>query len=268
MTTTAAARIEAHAYRVAVDVTTTVAVTAWTMTRSYGGVIEPVRGDGATWSTFVASGNARTLYDVEAPRGVPITYAVSAVLADGTVDVSPASTPVTLDPAPSDCFWWAAPLTLPRLSVTFEPERQSAQDFTAANGVFRATGRADPIVLFGTRQTPAGDLAARCPDYASAETLRANLGGPDVLVIRAPVDAGWSLNGRRYVALDTQRHSRLFSAAVTDYTVDLPWLEVAAPLVPVIGWGAIWDDVPPAFATWADLPTAFANWNALVGWVP
>jgi hypothetical protein len=240
------------------------------MTRTYAGVTEPVRGD-LTATTFVASGSARTLYDVEAPRTLPVVYRVTALKADGTGEDAPATVAVTLDADPDAagaCDWWAAPLSLPRLTVVFEPENQQLQTFAAANGVFRAAGRADPIVLFGTRQTATGDLSARCASYADAEVLRDAIGGSEVMVVRAPAWAGWAPAGRRYVAVDTLTNARLAQALVSRYSVAWPWTEVLPPLVPVTGWGSQWDDVTDAYATWAAVPPSVATWDDLTGWVP
>jgi hypothetical protein len=266
--TTAITSVTLEPYRVAVAVTTDVTpVVAWQLNREYRGTTETVRGDGTPWSVFNASGQARTLYDVEAPRGVALTYHVAAIRSDGTTDWSPPSSPVTLDAA-GDCHWWAAPLTLPRLTVEFEPETQHDQVYAAANGVFRATGRPDPIVLFGTRQTATGDLAARCADYEAATTLRQAVGDSEVMVIRAPAPVGWSPSGRRYVAVDTIQLHRIISEPLTPYTVALPWLEVRPPLVSVIGWGATWTEVAAGFATWTAVVSAFPSWDGLLGWVP
>lgn len=258
--------------RIALHVTTTVTdVVAWRVTRYYADRNEPVRGDDPdAWFQFSASGAARTLYDTEAPRGTPVTYMVAAVPAAGNLDPSARSAPVVQDQSGDDCWWWAAPLTDPSAFVRFEPAIQPVATFPVENGVFRTLGRADPVVLFGTRGLPTGDLSARTETYAQADALLAVVGRDEPIVIRAGPADGWGLYGRRYVAIDPIPVNRVGTGPTSrtgPWVLDLPWTELGATTVPVATFGATYGDVVAAGLTYQGVLDQFGLYDALLAWV-
>lgn len=250
-------------HRTAVAVSTTLVPVRWILTRSYGASIEAVRGDDPADATkFLASGATRTLFDVEAPRGVSVTYVVTAIEADGDQESSIPSSGVVLD---GDRRWWVHPLIEPRLHQEFDMGVQPRRVHGISNGKFWAVGRADPIITFGKRRTPEGDLTATVYTLAESDVLVDVVEMEQVMVVRSPERSGWS---RRYVVFDTVTDLRATRLAVTPHTIDLPWTQVVPPAVPVVGFGSTWQDVIDNFATWQDVINAFSTWDALLAWSP
>ena len=245
------------------------------LTRQWGGRSEPVRGDDPTNPYHFRSRGQAVLYlfDVEAPRGTPVTY---TVVAGTNVDASIASatwlTPVSHDD--TDCHWWLAPLSEPTLHTTFEPGVQNEHTFPVEHGEFHALGRADPIVLFGTRSTPTGPLTVMCTSYDEAEALRAILGRPEVMLLRSAPSTGWGDAGRRYAAIQTLGYAREqggpFAPAgrVSTFELDVPWTEVRPSNVAVARFGSTYQDVIDNYATYQAVLDAFPSYVSIVLWSP
>lgn len=273
-TTIASVTTDDARQRVAVAVSTTgTSPVAFALERSRDGGShwEQVRGDDpADWSRSAASGASRTVYDVEPYRGLPLHYRARAILADTTAETwSTLGGPVTI--TGDATYWWAHPITLPRLATNVEVHEQPDEIMPLAYGEEWAIGRADPLVTFGVRRSPSGSLRAMANTDAERQRVLAAFTPPEPIVVIAPQGHGWGDYGRRYVFVRTISPARVLYgqlAPTSPRSVDLPWQEVASPPVPVRTFGATLADIAAAFATLQDIANAFPTLDALAGWTP
>lgn len=243
--------------RIQIDVTDsgTPAITSVTVTRTdNSGVVTPVRTADGGPLTLTTSGSDRvgTLYDYEAPYGIPVTYSTVEYPAEVTAEV-------TLD---SDDVWlvhpgvpdWSRVVSVAELGETVRPVNR---------GVFRPLGRGVAVtVTDGRRGSPEGTLTLRTYTDQERRDIDALIDDAGVLLLNVPPALGWGVDAC-YVSFGDSTETRLIDyAGEPGRYFAFPYIVVARPAGGTQSqW--TWADVIATYPTWLDVLAANATWADL-----
>jgi hypothetical protein len=233
--------------RIKVDVTDsgTPAITSVTVTRTdNSGVVRTVRTPDGNPLTLVTSGTTRvgTIYDYEAPFGVPVVY---STVAQPTVAAT-----TQID---SSLVWLIHP-GVPALSMPITVASFDSTVRRVKQGVFYPAGRPNPIVITdGSRKTGEGSLEIQTFTLAELGNFQALTADANVLLLNVPAGYNWGVP-TSYIAIGDIEETRLVDyAGEPRRYVKLPYVTVDSP----IGGSQ-------AQFTWADVIAKYPTWTALI----
>jgi hypothetical protein len=237
------------------DTGTSPAITAATVTRTdNSGRTTIVRTTDGGPLPLVTSGSNRvgTVYDYEAPYGVPVTYSTSEQPANTSGAVTLSATKV-----------WLVHVGIPDRSVPITVAEFGNRSRQVARGVFYPMGRSTPVVITdGSRKSYEGSLTLLTLTDAERVAIDDLISDAGVLLMNVPADRGWGVD-TQYVSLGDSQEERVVNfAGQPARRWRLPYVVVDAP---VGGTQAqyTWADVITTYATWQDVISANATWAAV-----
>lgn len=232
-------------------------ITSTTITRTdNSGTVSAVRtpDGGPLVLTLSGSSYVGTVYDYEAPFGVPVTYST----VETPTSVSGA---VTIDSAD---VWLIHP-GVPGRSMTVDLRAGSfaEEDLPANSGVFWPLGSAyATVVTDGARKNGGSSFTVALESLADVAALRALIADSGVLLLNVPPALGWGIDAVYIAILDVkaQRVSDVGSSPYRNYVC--PYVPTRAP---VGGTQAewTWADVVATYPTWLDVIAANPTWADL-----
>jgi hypothetical protein len=243
--------------RVKVDITDsgTPAITSVTVTRqNAAGAITPVRTSDGGPLQLVTSGSNRvaTVYDYEAPYGLPVTYSTLEYPSGVSATVTLA---VTVP--------WLVHIGVPARSQKVTIRELAARTRTVNRGVFEPMGRANPVIVTdGRRKGATSKLQLWTDTDAGRRAMDTLLDDASVLFLNLPASKTWGMDSS-YIAVGDFTETRLTRLlAHQDRVWDLPFNVVDRP---VGGQQAtyVWADVLAKYPTWQALIDANATWAAV-----
>lgn len=168
---------------VAVTLTIPAGVTRlWVWRVSPSGATSYVRG---AVDLTVSPSTTLTIYDYEAPIGVPLTYYAQSGNAAGEVSGTP--TTATIEIASLGCGdTWLTNIAMPANTVKLPIEHLEQLLYTIPTGVHKVIGRRAPIVATDLAQTPSFDVALLTATDLERDQARATLGDGISVLLRTP----------------------------------------------------------------------------------
>lgn len=194
---------------------------------------EPVRVLSGT-NGVLDPGDA-TIFDFEAPIGVPLQYRVRAV---NTTD----SDPIVLygDWTVSGSVtwqserWWLKHPTRPELNVSVMPQSQASITRASRQGTFLPLGRRNAIVVKDVRSSGSGTLQFWLDDEIEQALLDKLLDAESPVLVQGVPGHHWT---DRWVTFGDLDRARIVDKAWVASTFDtLPWTEVDVPTGAVSAW--------------------------------
>lgn len=241
--------------QVVVTDTGTPAITAVTVTRTDAlGNVARVRTEDGSSLALNTSGSVRvgTLYDYEAPFGVPVTYST-------TLQPLATSAAVTVDIEESWLIHPGVPersMPIVLLKGSFDDE---SEDVLA--GVFFPLGRRNAVAITdGKRKAPSGSITVETADGPERNRLKDLLADAFPLLLNVPPSTGLDVD-TAYVHIGAIRRSRPSSVGSDPQrNWTLPYQVVDMP----VGGSQsqwTWTDVIESSPSWTDLMATRATWS-------
>ena len=210
---------------------------------------------GATGAT--PPGDVWIGYDYEGTNGTAAIFRAraSTALVTGAWTTSTAATWTSTD-------HWLKNLRSPGNNITVEIADLPQRQWGIQQGVNYVVGRADPVVVSGTRQLHAASVSFETYDAATSAALRTLLSSGTVLLQIAP---GLGHDNIYLVAGPiSDRYGSEQIGSTWRYT-DVSYVEVATPVDDgVLATGLTWQDVATSYATWQTLLDTGKTWGDLV----
>lgn len=224
-----------------------------------------VRGESTTDWTVTYCPGPRSIYDGEAPFGVPVRYRARGwnTAHDDVTAWTPITRPYVLG-SPTG-RWVLAPVSDSSERVVTLTRSARTDKRHINQGVFYALGRADPVVTSDVRRMRTGSFTFLANDAAERDDFIQLTERVDVVCVRAPGTHWW---GMRYLVLGTAEWQRVADRPDDAWDVIIDWTEVANPPLSVVPIGATYGDVADGFNTYGELPPRFDTYRDLAGWVP
>lgn len=199
-------------------------------------------------------------YDHEAGNGVPAFYrargSFGTVVGAYTSSVSSA--------AWSSPDVWLRNLRYPSQSLVVSLTSATEPEWEISQGVHRAVGRPDPVVISDVRQLSTGSFTVELFSLADELALRGLLDG-DAVMLQFPAameeESIYLVPGR----ISRARQTEIACSGWRYITVE--YVQVAMPPdqgIAEVGGGLTWADYLAAGTTWADALTAGTTWADLV----
>lgn len=260
ITVTATPEPESHPPRVRVDVVDvgdSPAISQVTVVRMQDGVATPVRSNDGAPLELTAEGlnRAGTIFDPEAPFGVPVTY--STLQQPDSVSaqvVSESAVPWLIHPG------------LPNLSqpVEFRIGSFAEEVRQVRSGVFYPLGRSSAVVVTdGRRKAAAGSFTVVTETPGQRRALLSLLDDAGVLLLNVPPLMGLEVDTNYVAVLDVteRRVSDIGEDPLRDFV--MPYVVVRMPggSTPT-SW--TWADVVTRYPTWTDLIADNRTWSDLM----
>jgi hypothetical protein len=234
------------------DTGTSPAITSATVTRTDAvGNVSTVRTTDGAPLVLTTSGSNRvgTVYDVEAPYGVAVTYS--------TVE-QPANTSGAVTVAASVA--WLVHPGIPDRSMPITVGALGSRARKVTRGVFYPLGRISPVVITdGQRKGVESDLSVVTFTDADRRALGSLIDDASVLMLNIPASKGWGIDSCYVSVGDVQEDKLSRLASEPGRTWKLPYVVVDRPAGGTQAqWS--WSDVIAKYATWQALKTADTTW--------
>lgn len=158
----------------------------WVWRVSPSGATEYVRG---TVGLVVTPSTSLTIFDYEAPIGVPLTYYAQSGNDAGEVSATPTSG--TFELTSHGCGdTWLTDIAAPANTLQLVIESLEQLTYEIPTGVHKVIGRRSPIVATDLAQTPAFELALLTATELEREQVRACLGDGISVLLRTEPELG------------------------------------------------------------------------------
>lgn len=239
------------------DTGTSPAITSATVTRTdNSGRTSIVRTSDGGPLPLVTSGTTRvgTVYDYEAPYGVPVTYSTSEQPANVSASTTLSSNDV-----------WLVHVGVPDRSLPIDLRASSsAEESRAVNaGVFYPMGRRNAVVISdGQRNGRQSSLVVSTDTLAEFDAIDSLVDDAGVLLLNVPQALGLGI-ATSYIFVQDVTYKRLSDiGSMPDRDIVMPYVVVDPPVGgSQAQWS--WSDVVTKYATWQDVLNANATWAAL-----
>lgn len=211
--------------------------------------------DGGPLQLAVSGSNrVGTVYDYEAPYGVPVTYSTSE---------QPANTSGAVTLSVADA--WLIHVGVPDRSLPLDLRVGSfAEESRASNaGVFYPMGRRNAVVVSdGQRKGRQSSLVVAAETLAEFDAFDSLVDDAGVLLLNVPASLGLGIS-TAYVFIQDVRYKRLTDiGSIPNRDIEMPYVVVDAP---VGGSQAqyTWADVIAKYPAWQAVKDANTTWAAV-----
>jgi len=133
----------------------------------------------------VSPSTSLTIYDYEAPIGVPLTYYAQSGNGAGEISATPTSGTIEV-PSAGCSDTWLTNLAMPANTVRLPIEYQEQLVYAIPTAVHKVIGRRAPIVASDLAPTPAFEVAVLTETDLEREQARATLGDGISVLLRTP----------------------------------------------------------------------------------
>lgn len=186
-------------------------------------------------------------------RGAALTLPKSAYVSRETQAVTPAFTQI-----------WIKNVGRPYLNVAITMIDWSDPEWPDRSGLFPVVGRNYPIAITDVRGGREQTLTATTPTLAAADDLQARFMNGEVVYVHTPGTTAGCPVPSFYALVGKIQQSRPAGRRSTRRYLDIPLVQVQAPVSTIVGLTITWADVVAGYATWADVIAAFPTWADLI----